>query len=781
MAFMVSPGVNVSEVDLTAGAQQISVSDAAFAGPFNWGPALEVFNIGSEDDLVKYFGKPTDDIYEYWFSAAAFLAYSNLLHCVRAVSAGALNATADAKALTGTVTGNVGNNIWNSSAGGGLDTGYASTPVLFAGQNITLDGVNYVVLSVDSATKFHTVANAAVVANLPGTWVLQSGNVTIANASANAVTTGLANSMLITIGAATYTVNTIAAGANSFTVVETPAVSNAACSIKPISYIGVDVATYGVQLRNDSQYDNEFANGGMFAFGDWIAKYPGELGNSLKVSVCPSANAYQSTPSGSIAVTAGYTALNGTSGSAFLTELVPGDWITWSGGARYQIASITSDSLAVLTTAAVKTTSTPITSTNWTRSWEWSQFFDLAPDTSQYATDRNGQNDELHIAVIDEDGKFTGIPGTILEKFAFVSKAIDAKTPNGDANYYVTQINRQSAYIWWLSAPTTDTTNWGEDASSSFGADLLPTSESLVGGQTDNANIGDGDLETAYDLFAGTDTIDVSLVISGPADATLASYLIQDLAEVRKDCVVFVSPEKADVVSNIGSEVADIIAFRNSLPSSSYGFLDSGWKYTYDKYNDKYRWVPLNGDIAGIAARSDTQTDPWWSPAGFNRGQVKNVVKLAWNPHQLDRDDLYKVGVNPVVSFPSSGIVLYGDKTLLSRPSAFDRINVRRLFIVLEKTISQMAQSQLFEFNDDFTRSQFRNTVNPFLQDVKSRRGIYDFAVICDTTNNTPEVIDQNQFVGDIYIKPARSINFIQLNFVAVRSGVSFQEVTGAL
>ena len=780
MAFMVSPGVNVSEVDLTAGAQQISVSDAAFAGPFNWGPALEVFNIGSEDDLVKSFGKPTDDIYEYWFSAAAFLAYSNLLHLVRAVTDGALNATVDAKALTGTITGNVGNNIWNSSVSGGLDTGYGTTPVLFAGQKVTLGGTLYTVLSVDSATKFHTVENALPLANLVGTWVLDSGNtIVIANSSTPGNTTNLANSLVILMGAVQYTVNVVS-NSSQFTVTAAPASSNASISLRPESYVAQRVATYGVQLRNGDQYDQSFANGQFSAFGDWIAKYPGELGNSIKVSVCPSANAYQSNPSGSISVTAGNNVLSGTSGTNFLNELVVGDYIVFTG-AQYQIASIANADYATLTTAAVRTTATPITTTNWSRKWEWALFFDLAPGTSPYAASHGGVGDELHIAVIDEDGKFTGVPGTIVEQYAFVSKATDSKTPNGDANYYVTQINRQSAYIWWLSAPTSDTSNWGSDSSATFGGDALPTSESLVGGQTDNVNISDGDLETAYDLFKGTDTLDVSLIISGPADATLASYLIQDIAEVRKDCVVFVSPEKNDVVNNIGGEVADIITFRNTLPSSSYGFLDSGWKYTYDKYNDKYRWVPLNGDIAGIAARSDTTNDPWWSPAGLTRGQVKNVVKLAWNPHQLDRDDLYKVGVNSVVSFPASGIVLYGDKTLLSRPSAFDRINVRRLFIVLEKTISRMAQTQLFEFNDDFTRSQFRNIVNPFLQDVKSRRGIYDFAVICDTTNNTPEVIDANQFVGDIFIKPARSINFIQLNFVAVRSGVSFQEVTGAL
>jgi phage tail sheath protein FI len=234
-------------------------------------------------------------------------------------------------------------------------------------------------------------------------------------------------------------------------------------------------------------------------------------------------------------------------------------------------------------------------------------------------------------------------------------------------------------------------------------------------------------------------------------------------------------------VNNVGDEVTDLTTFRNSLPSSSYGICDSGWKYTYDKYNDKYRWVPLNGDMAGIASRSDTTNDPWFSPAGFTRGNVKNVVKLAWNPKQLDRDEIYKIGINPVVSFPSQGVVLYGDKTLLDRPSAFDRINVRRLFIVLEKTIARLARTQLFEFNDEFTRSQFRNIVEPYLRDVKARRGVVDYRVICDESNNPPEVIEQNRFVGDIFVKPARAINFIQLNFVAVRSGVSFQEVTGVI
>jgi phage tail sheath protein FI len=292
-------------------------------------------------------------------------------------------------------------------------------------------------------------------------------------------------------------------------------------------------------------------------------------------------------------------------------------------------------------------------------------------------------------------------------------------------------------------------------------------------------------LFSGYDMFASAEDIDVSLILQGKArggDAgqQLGNYLIDNIAESRKDCVAFLSPEKADVVLNAqGDESQDIVDFRNVLTSSSYGVLDSGYKYMYDKYNDIYRYVPLNGDMAGLAVRTDETRDPWWSPAGFNRGIIKNSIKLAFNPRKADRDILYKAGINPVVTFPGQGTLLFGDKTLLAKPSAFDRINVRRLFIVLEKAIATAAKFTLFEFNDEFTRAQFKNLVEPFLRDVQGRRGIYDFKVVCDETNNTGEVIDRNEFIGDIYIKPAKSINFIQLNFVAVRTGVEFSEIVG--
>ena len=383
------------------------------------------------------------------------------------------------------------------------------------------------------------------------------------------------------------------------------------------------------------------------------------------------------------------------------------------------------------------------------------------------------------MVVIDEDGLFTGTRGTVLEKFPFVSKASDAKDDSGNNNFYKEVIANKSKYIQWASHPTTLSvgTAWGSTANASAFANLTANVLSSLSGGVDGT-ITTANVITAYDSFDPAESVDIALVVSGPANQTLADSLIS-MAETRKDCVVFLSPEKADCVDNAGSETTDIRAYRDTLTSTSYAVLDSNWKYQYDKYNDVYRWVPLNGDVAGLCARTDLERDPWFSPGGLNRGIIKNSIKLAWNPTKTNRDDLYVKGINPIVTFQGEGTVLFGDKTLLSKPSAFDRINVRRLFIVLEKAIARAARFSMFEFNDQFTRAQFVALVEPFLRDVQGRRGITDFRVVCDETNNTGEVIDRNEFIGDIYIKPARSINFIQLNFVAVRTGVSFDEVVG--
>jgi hypothetical protein len=428
------------------------------------------------------------------------------------------------------------------------------------------------------------------------------------------------------------------------------------------------------------------------------------------------------------------------------------------------------------------------------RYWEFFNVVDVAPGQSDYvlANGNTSAQDELHVVVVDDGGKFSGTPGTILEVYRGLSRATDGKNNDGTGNYYKDVINQNSNLIRWANdrsnAPSATALNVVSSTATApanitfaHGADGLNESSATI-----------AILGSAYDLFQSAEDIDISLVIQGrPVGGTtavggrtvnnfqLANYLIDNIAGTRRDCVVLVSPDRSTVLNNVGDEAVDLKAWRGALNSSSYAIMDSGYKYQYDRYNDVYRWVPLNGDIAGICARTDTTNDAWWSPAGFNRGQIKNLVKLAFNPRKAERDILYSNGINPVVTFPGQGTVLYGDKTLQDKPSAFDRINVRRLFIVLEKAIATAAKYQLFEFNDAFTRAQFRNLVTPYLRTIKGRRGITDFYVVCDDTNNTPQIIDTNQFVGDIYIKPARSINFIQLNFVAVPTGVQFSEVIG--
>ena len=559
MAFQLSPGVNVSEIDLTTIVPSVATSIGAFAGPFAWGPIGEIITISDEVRLADTFGNPNSTNYEYWFSAANFLAYTSNLKIVRAA-------------------------------------------------NIT----------------------------------------TTRNATAN--------------------------GANNVAL-----------------------------IKNEDDYLDNWSSGNT-VYGVAAARYAGEIGNTLRVSIA--------------------------------------DANTYTG-------------------------------------WTYSTQFTSAPGTSTYVTNKGGTLDEVHVIVIDEDGLFSGTRGTVLEKFGFVSIASDAKDDSGNNNYYKQVLESKSKYVYWMSHPTTISTgtSWGSTANNTAFANLTSNVTVSLSGGVDGT-ITTANVVTAYDSFDPAESVDIALVVSGPANQTLADSLIS-MAETRKDCVVFLSPEKADCVDNAGSETTDIRAYRDTLTSTSYAVLDSNWKYQYDKYNDVYRWVPLNGDVAGLCARTDLERDPWFSPGGLNRGIIKNSIKLSWNPTKTNRDDLYVKGINPIVTFQGEGTVLFGDKTLLSKPSAFDRINVRRLFIVLEKAIARAARFSMFEFNDQFTRAQFVALVEPFLRDVQGRRGITDFRVVCDETNNTGEVIDRNEFIGDIYIKPARSINFIQLNFVAVRTGVSFDEVVG--
>jgi len=748
MGFALSPSVTVREIDLTGFIPAVSTTGGAFVGEFEWGPVEEYTLISDRNKLEKWFGKPTDYNYEDWFTALNFLAYSNNLNIIRVVEATALNSTAEGSGML----------IKNETNHG---------------------------LSIGTAT----------------------GD----------------NAMI-------------------------------------------------------------------------VAKYPGSKGNSLKFSMC--------------------------------------DAYTFN-------------------------------------SWEHKEFFDSPPGTSKYAKEVGGYNDEVHMVVIDEDGLFTGIPGALLERYSFASKASDAKDQDGGPSFYGSILNRQSQYVWWTSipqaaddfltaasdgeissidityggagyeiAPTVTILGAGTGAAAT--ANLAPTgsvksavvgvsggtgykigdiitlqqqgggvaakltvtgvtggvidtvsvtvpgsgystideivqsSVSPVGGTgatfdltlgyaiqsitvgnggqnyrdvslvlsnegqvadavvvvnvagttewntsavgkvfkslsksgtyTSNSdggwtaslvggNIG-GDITAnelvfGWNMFKNAEVVDVSLLILGAASGGVSGseqdhkavikHVIDNIAEFRKDCVAFFSPTYYDVINQPEmTATLNVVSRRNYINTvSTYAVMDSGWKYQYDAYNDKYRWVPLNADVAGTCARTDDVTDPWYSPAGYTRGQIKNVIQLALNPSRAYRDELYKNSVNPVVSFKGEGVLLYGDRTQLAKPSVFQKLNVRRLFIVLEKAIATAAKYMLFEFNDSFTRAQFVNMVEPYLREVKGRRGIYDFKVVCDDTNNTPEVIDRSEFIGDIYIKPAMSINFIQLNFIAVRTGVEFEEVIG--
>ena len=664
MAFQVSPGVLVKEIDLTNVVPAVATSIGAIAGGFPKGPVNQIVPIGSEEELVSIFGKPNSSNFETWFTMANFLQYGNALRVVRADGALAKNAT----------------------------------------------------------------ANAA-----------------------------------------------------------------------------------GLKINNDNDYENNWA-GGQGSVGNWAAKFPGTQGNGIAVSICSNATAYEQTFTGSagtLGVTTGTPALGATTvgvdngggsagdgGAAFSV----GDIVHFSeaDGQQYEVTAIATDNLTIRQLdnpngGGLKSALTAATTVR--RRWKYYDLFDLAPGTSPWAATKNTTNDEMHIVVHDTHGAVSGYDSdvagqrtlAVLETYAFVSQAASAKTGQGGTNNYANVVNVGSSYVRWMDHDAS-LTNAGTDVASGSGyastaGDGGVLNSTLTGGV--DATITIGELELAYDKMKDPAELDVNLVMAGTspagADGITHATMIIDFCESRKDCVGFISPRRADVVGVTTGAAAttNVKGFFDNLASSSYAVFDSGYKYMYDKYSDVYRYVPLNGDIAGLCANTDNVADAWFSPAGYNRGQIRGAVKLAYNPTKSERDILYPARINPVITQPGQGTILFGDKTALTRPSAFDRINVRRLFLVLEKAIATAAKFQLFEFNDAFTQAQFKNLVEPFLRDVQGRRGITDFSVVCDGTNNTGEVIDRNEFVGDIFIKPARSINFITLNFIAVRTGVEFSEVGG--
>jgi phage tail sheath protein FI len=666
MAFQVSPGVNVTEKDLTNIVPAVSTSSGGIVITATKGPIDEITTISSEGELADIFGKPNSNNFEEWFSAANFLGYGNNLKVVRPIT-GCVNA---------------------------VSTG---TAVLVKNTTDYLD-------------TYYTATGAGAVSNIGPFIAREAGT--------------LGNSLKISM-----CTNSTAFGPHSMSG---NLVADASAAIGDTT-ISVD-------------------DGGLMQVGDIL-----EFGDAA------------ATPSPDGAPSGFYYKITAISTNLLtIARFNPATGTTESGGLRHAVV----DNAKIL------------------RHWEYFFNFANAPTTSDDVSAAGGSLDEMHIAVIDEDGAISGTTGTILETFEGVSQATDAKTATGASNYYPNVLYAQSKFIYWvdhLATLSDGLAKTGTTFDNSVGDAFVVSTTSLASG-TDDFTATNAEIATAYEKFNDAENVDLSLLICGPsqtsADATgdTKATAVMDIATARKDCVAFISPARTDVVgvANAITQTVNVKNFANGLPSTSYAVIDSGYKYMYDRYNDIYRFVPLNGDTAGLCARTDSVADAWFSPGGFNRGQVRGAVKLAFNPNQSQRDDLYKARVNSVVSFPGQGTILFGDKTAQSKPSAFDRINVRRLFIVLEKAVSTAAKFQLFEFNDEFTRAQFRNLVEPFLRDVQGRRGLTDFSVICDDTNNTGDVIDRNEFRADIYIKPNRSINFIQLNFVATRSGVAFSEVAGS-
>ena len=660
MAFQVSPGVQVQEIDATNVIPAVSSSTGAYCGHFGWGPADEVTTVSSGKGLVESFGEPanTDIAAEYFYPASNFLDYGIDLKVVRIATTSMVNATTT------------------------------------SGQSLL--------------------------------------------------------------------------------------------------------------IKNLTHYRDNY-NTGAASVGNYGARYAGALGNSLKISVCGGANPYSQA---SVTTTNGTSTVGGTSIEVTLGEkFIVGDILTLIGSdtTRYKISAITFDSGATgaaTVTIAQEDDSTQglaaavSSSANISREWEFASLFNKAPGTSTYASTRSsaGVTDELHIVVIDEDGLLSGTPGTVLEKFEALSKASDAKDEFGTTNYYVTVIQNKSDYVYWMDHSNTMGSAGSAAAGVTFGTGTIPDSASFTNGADGNQPTTAQKILAWNTHFGSADNEDISLLISGTnqadngsgtavttrAEATAYYNQLMNIAEDRKDCVVFFSPTKSDCVDSGVSGAINVKATADTLNGSSYATMSCNWLYQYDRYNDRYVYIPDNGSVAGLCARTDFTNDAWYSPAGYSRGQIFGVTKLAFNPTKAQRDTLYKARVNPVVTFSGQGTILFGDKTLVANDaSAFSRINVRRLFIVLEKAISTAAKFQLFEFNDSFTRANFRAAIEPFLRQVQGRRGIYDYQVICDETNNTSGVIDSSQFVASIFVKPARAINFITLTFVASRSGVDFEEVYG--
>jgi hypothetical protein len=793
---LVSPGVKTREVDLTVGGITAANNQVgAIAGPFQKGPVNVPILIETENDLLNTFGKPisSDAQYEYWLGASSYLSYGGVLRVVRCDATNLNNSNAGVSSTSVTLKINSSEDYNNSHS---TDTSW-----YWSSRNPGSWANNLKVCVIDAAADQRIAI---------GTYGLNVGY---------AVTAAFSQSV---------------AGIGTVTT-ETGVLKGIITKVNESS-IDVKVTAKSSGAGSTVFTATSYSEGSVNAFGAGNIKITDNSGNFIKIEEASVARFYG-------VVSAGSTVINPIDASTNLpTAITAGQFIvpitgsslaegtTYTVGIGTTINGVSQTALG-LSTAANGTGTVEFVVLNIAANgetiqapsdWYNQQTLGLTnstvywkniaprPKTSEYASQRNGANDEIHVVVVDDTGEVTGTAGNIVEKYTNLSKASDGKISPSEPNYYKDIIAANSQYIFPGFAPvggpskfatvsgvsSASNTTWGLTAQGNTFNVIGATTYNLTGG-TDYSGTGNvggysvslADVISGYRNFTNPAEYQINFIIGGPSGGASiyesqakANELIA-IADNRKDCVATISPHRAGVVdvANSDTQTNNIVNFFDPLSSSSYAVFDTGYKYVFDRFNNQFRYIACNADIAGLMARTSINQYPWFSPAGANRGALNNAVKLAYNPSQAQRDLLYPKRINPIIFSPGAGIILFGDKTALSYTSAFDRINVRRLFLTLEATIERAARAQLFEFNDTITRANFINIVDPYLRDVKSKRGITDFVVVCDESNNTPDIIDSNQFKADIYIKPARSINFIGLTFVATRTGVSFEEIIGTV
>jgi len=742
-----SPGVVVQERDLTTITSLSTANVGVLAAPFELGPVEEVVDVSTEKGLVELFGEPNDYNYEYWFTASQYLAYGGTLKAIRisstalknGVNAGTAPLVKNLDEYESTFEDAANNWTWAAKTPG--------TKGNSIGIFVTDAGADQIAVlpAPGSGNEHEYVADEAVTAASGAAGkVFKYSIVLTVDTLVGGFTPGAATT--INIGGSNETVDVLAWDSTN-------------------KKLEIGLPSGGVTgILADDQAITQGTNSAEIATSGIERRlYIGLNKDSISFAA---ADSVQDTNSTAVAVTS-------VRGEYAEREYLPG--FKWVNVAP-------------------------------------------RPATSGYAAAAGGYRDELHILVVDIDGKITGNPGSVLERFVGLSKGSDAKTSVGEVNYYPTVIKQRSSYIYWGSHEATGFAATGTASDGNFGQTVQGRQFNLLrssGGTTDypagvttlgsknnstwyyrladgadytvagsSYSVGNSDISSAYELVSDPESQTIDFILAGPSGADDAAALAKitalvNIVEERRDCMLFVSPRRANVVgvANKTTATSNIVDFFDQLPSSSYVAFDSGYKYMYDKYNDVYRYIPCNGDIAGLCLQTTETAEPWFSPAGFQRGGIRNAIKLAYTPNKTQRDTLYSARVNPIVAFPGQGIILYGDKTAQSFASAFDRINVRRLFLTIERVISGAAKSQLFEQNDEAQRGLFLNIVEPYMRDVQGRRGVTDFLVKCDGSNNPPEAVDRGEFYAEIYVKPTRTINYITLTFVATRTGVSFGEV----